>query len=222
MKTQLGVKMAAKTRIILADDHKLFAAGIENLLSREADFEVGGVYHNGKEALEALENVKADLIITDMNMPGINGLDILQHIKKRRWKIKTIVLSMYDEEAIFQKCIRQGVDAYILKNADPDELIFTIREVMEDRYVANFEQVLKQAEEDEFDQYDHFKAALKLSKRELEILKWIAQGKSNKEIADGLHLSIFTVETHRKHLHRKLEVSSMAELVKKALDMGLG
>jgi len=214
--------MTTKTRIVLADDHKLFAAGIENLLSREEDFQVEGVYHNGKELLVALETIKADLLITDMNMPGLNGLGILQHIKKKRWKIKTIVLSMYDEEEIFKKCIQQGVDAYVLKNADPDELIFTIREVMEERYLANFEQVLKQAEEDEFDQYDHFKTAFKLSKRELEILKWIALGKSNKEIADELYLSVFTVETHRKHLHRKLEVSSMAELVKKALEMGLG
>ncbi|SEJ10200.1 DNA-binding response regulator, NarL/FixJ family, contains REC and HTH domains [Cyclobacterium xiamenense] len=214
--------MTTKTKIVLADDHKLFAAGIENLLSREEDFQVEGVYHNGKELLEALETIKADLLITDMNMPGLNGLGILQHIKKKRWKIKTIVLSMYDEEEIFKKCIQQGVDAYVLKNADPDELIFTIREVMEERYLANFEQVLKQAEEDEFDQYDHFKTAFKLSKRELEILKWIARGKSNKEIADQLYLSVFTVETHRKHLHRKLEVSSMAELVKKALEMGLG
>ncbi|WP_375584551.1 response regulator [Cyclobacterium xiamenense] len=214
--------MTPKTKIVLADDHKLFAAGIENLLSGEEDFQVQGVYHNGKELLDALETNKADLLITDMNMPGLNGLGILQFIKKRRWKIKTIVLSMYDEEEIFKKCIQQGVDAYVLKNADPDELIFTIREVMEDRYLARFEQVLKQAEEDEFDQYDRFKTAFKLSKRELEILKWIARGKSNKEIADQLYLSVHTVETHRKHLHRKLEVSSVAELVKKALEMGLG
>lgn len=214
--------MVNKARILLADDHKLFAAGIENLLSRETDFEVVGVFHNGKETLDALENVKADLLITDMNMPGTNGLAILQHIKRKRWKIKTIVLSMYDDEEIFSKCIKQGVNAYILKNADPDELIFTIREVMEDRYLANFDHVLKQAEDDDFEQYDHFKTAFKLSKREIEILKWIAKGKTSKEIADELHLSIFTVETHRKHLHQKLEVSSMAELVKKALEMGLG
>ena len=166
--------MKNNTRILLADDHKLFAAGIERLLSNEPDFVVENVVHNGKEALATLEKKKVDLIITDMNMPGVNGLDILQYIKKKRWKVKTIVLSMYDDEEIFKKCIKQGVNAYVLKNADPEELVYTIREVMEDRYLANFEHVLNQAEEgDEFEQYDHFKTTFKLSKRELEILRWI-------------------------------------------------
>lgn len=214
--------MTNNTRILLADDHKLFAAGIERLLSNEPDFVVEKVVHNGKEAIAAIQEKKVDLIITDMNMPGVNGLDILQYIKKKRWKVKTIVLSMYDDEEIFKKCLKQGVNAYVLKNADPEELVYTIREVMEDRYLANFEHVLNQAEEgDEFEQYDHFKATFKLSKRELEILRWIVKGKTNKEIAEELYLSIYTVETHRKHLHQKLKVSSVTELVKKALDMGL-
>jgi DNA-binding NarL/FixJ family response regulator len=214
--------MKNNTRILLADDHKLFAAGIERLLSNEPDFVVENVVHNGKEALATLEKKKVDLIITDMNMPGVNGLDILQYIKKKRWKVKTIVLSMYDDEEIFKKCIKQGVNAYVLKNADPEELVYTIREVMEDRYLANFEHVLNQAEEgDEFEQYDHFKTTFKLSKRELEILRWIVKGKTNKEIAKELYLSIHTVETHRKHLHQKLKVTSVTELVKKALEMGL-
>ncbi|WP_339901480.1 response regulator transcription factor [uncultured Cyclobacterium sp.] len=214
--------MTNNTRILLADDHKLFAAGIERLLSNEPDFVVEKVVHNGKEAIAAIQEKKVDLIITDMNMPGVNGLDILQYIKKKRWKVKTIVLSMYDDEEIFKKCIKQGVNAYVLKNADPEELIYTIREVMEDRYLANFEHVLNQAEEgDEFEQYDHFKATFKLSKRELEILRWIVKGRTNKEIAEELYLSIHTVETHRKHLHQKLKVSSVTELVKKALEMGL-
>ena len=206
----------------MADDHKLFAAGIERLLSNEPDFVVENVVHNGKEALATLEKKKVDLIITDMNMPGVNGLDILQYIKKKRWKVKTIVLSMYDDEEIFKKCIKQGVNAYVLKNADPEELVYTIREVMEDRYLANFEHVLNRAEEgDEFEQYDHFKTTFKLSKRELEILRWIVKGKTNKEIAKELYLSIHTVETHRKHLHQKLKVTSVTELVKRALEMGL-
>lgn len=214
--------MTNRTKILLADDHKLFAAGIERLLSNEPDFSVEKVVHNGKEALAALDESKMDLVITDMNMPGLNGLEILNHIKKKRWKVKTIVLSMYDDEEIFKKCIKQGVNAYVLKNADPEELIYTIREVMEDRYLANFDHVLNQAEgEDEFEQYDHFKAKFRLSKREMEILRWIVKGKTNKEIAEQLYLSIFTVETHRKHLHQKLSVSSVTELVKKALDMGL-
>ncbi len=218
---QIIERMRKNIKILLADDHKMFAAGIDNLLAGVPDFEIVGVYHNGKDALNALESEKVDLVITDMNMPGMNGLGLLQQIKKKRWKVKTMVLSMYDEEEIFQKCVKQGVNAYVLKNADPDELIYTIREVIEDRYVFHFEHVLQQAEDDDFEQYDHFKLTFKLSKRELEILKHIAKGNTSKEVADLLHLSIHTVETHRKHLHQKLGVSSMAELIKKALEMGI-
>ncbi|MEX2512520.1 MAG: response regulator transcription factor [Cyclobacteriaceae bacterium] len=213
--------MGKKIQIILVDDHKLFATGIEKLLSGIDDFKIIGVYHNGNEAFEALKSNKVDLLLTDIKMPGMNGLELLQNIKKKRWKVKTIVLSMYEEEEIFQKCVKHGAHAYVLKNADQDELIYTIREVMEDRYVHNFEHVLRQAEDNEFDQFDHFKLTVKLSKREMEILKLIAGGNSNKDIAEILHLSVYTVETHRKNLYMKLEVSSVAELINKAREMDI-
>jgi DNA-binding NarL/FixJ family response regulator len=209
-------------RIILADDHRMFAVGIENLLKIQKDFKVIGVLNNGREVVQLLKEAPADVLITDMNMPGMDGLSLIQHLKKEKTKLKIIVLSMYDEEEIFKKCIKQGVDAYVLKNADPDELIYTIREVVENRHVAHYQHVLDQAEDDLYSDLDAYKLKFKLSKREFEILKYLAKGQSNREIAEMLHLSIYTVETHRKHIYTKLNVSTSAELIKKAMDMGLG
>lgn len=206
----------------MADDHKMFAQGMANILKREPDFDIVGIFNNGRQVLSHLQHQEVDLLITDMNMPGMDGIGLIQELKKQKIKIKIIVLSMYDDEEIFKNCIKQGVSAYVLKNADPDELVYTIREVMEKRHIINFEHVLYQAEDNPFDHLDTYALKFKLSKREFEILSYIAKGKTNKEIADILHLSVHTVETHRKHIHTKLNVSSSAELIKKALDMGLG
>jgi len=211
-----------KTKIIMADDHKMFAQGMANILKREPDFDIVGIFNNGKQVLSHLQHQEVDLLITDMNMPGMDGIGLIQELKKKKIKIKIIVLSMYDDEEIFKNCIKQGVSGYVLKNADPDELVYTIREVMEKRHIINFEHVLYQAEDNPFDHLDTYALKFKLSKREFEILSYIAKGKTNKEIADILHLSVHTVETHRKHIHTKLNVSSSAELIKKALDIGLG
>ena len=161
-----------------------------------------------------------DVVLMDMNMPGMDGMALIENLKSNQAKIKIIVLSMYDDEKIFKECVRRGIDAYVLKDADPDELIFTIREVMEDRHVLNFQRVLKQM--DNPSQYDDvYRMKYQLSKREIEVLKLIAEGKTNKEIAQILTLSVHTVETHRKHIHNKLGVSNSIELLKKTQEMNL-
>lgn len=206
----------------MADDHKMFAQGMASILDKEPDFEVVGIFTNGRQVLNYLQQQEADILITDMNMPGMDGIGLIQELKKQKNKIKIIVLSMYDEEEIFKNCVKQGINAYVLKNADPEELVFTIHEVIEKRHIINFQHVLYQAEDNPFDHLDGYALKFKLSKREFEILRYIAKGKTNKEIADTLYLSVHTVETHRKHIHTKLNVSSSSELIKKALDMGLG
>ncbi len=206
-------------KIAIADDHKLFAQGVANLLDEEDDFEVVGVFTSGMALLGFLDQCPIDLIITDMNMPGMDGMVLIQNLKKNKVNSKIIVLSMYDDEKIFRKCVKQGIDAYVLKDADPDELIVTIKEVIEERHVMNFERMLKQMENDQYD--DAYKLKYKLSKREIEVLKQVIQGKTNKEIAGQLFLSVFTVETHRKHIHQKLGVSNSIELMKKTQEMNL-
>ncbi|AGA77393.1 response regulator transcription factor [Echinicola vietnamensis] len=206
-------------RVVLADDHKMFAKGIANLLEKEEDIQVMGVFTNGKELVEFLKKEQVDLVLTDMNMPGMDGLAVIQQINKEKIKARLIVLSMYDDEDIFKKCQKQGVDGYVLKDADPDELIYTIREVINGHHVMHFQRVLKQVDEDQY--YDAFKQKFKLSRRELQILSLIKDGHTNQSIADELFLSIYTVETHRKNIHHKLGVNTVVELMKKALEMNL-
>lgn len=207
-------------KIALADDHKLFAQGVANLLNEEEDFEVVEVFKNGRDFLRFKDLHNLDILITDMNMPGMDGMALIESLKNNQAKIKIIVLSMYDDEKIFKECVKRGIDAYVLKDADPDELIFTIREVMENRHVLNFQRVLKQM--DNPNQYDDvYRLKYQLSKREIEVLKLIAEGKTNKEIAELLALSVHTVETHRKHIHNKLGVSNSIELLKKTQEINL-
>lgn len=206
-------------RIALADDHKLFAKGIEGLIEEHEGFEVVGVFPNGKELLEFLTDHEADVVLTDLNMPIVDGFGVIRHCQKHHPAIKVIVLSMYDEEKIFKEAMQLNADAFILKDADPDELIFTITEVYEGRYVKNFKRVIQQANQGPF--FDAFRDKYRLSKRETQILKMIAEGQINRDIADTLSLSVQTVETHRKNINQKLQVNSLMDLVNKVNEMNL-
>jgi DNA-binding NarL/FixJ family response regulator len=205
--------------IALADDHKLFAKGIEGLIEEHPGFEVVGVFPNGKELLEYLTDHRVDIVLTDLNMPIVDGFGVLRHCRKHHPASKVIVLSMYDDEKIFKEAMELGADAFILKDADPDELIFTITEVFEGRYVKNFERVIQQANQGPF--FDAFREKYRLSKRETQILKMIAEGHINRDIANVLSLSVQTVETHRKNINQKLQVNSLMDLVNKVNEMNL-
>ena len=206
-------------RIALADDHKLFAKGIEGLIEEHEDLLVVGLFPNGKELLEFLDQEEVDIVLTDLNMPIVDGFGVLKHCKLHHPEQKVIVLSMYDEEKIFKECMLLDADAFILKDADPDELIFTIIEVHEGRYVKNFNRVIQQADQRPF--FDAFREKYRLSRRETQILKLISDGMLNRDIASELSLSIQTIETHRKNIHSKLQVSSRIELIKKVNEMHL-
>lgn len=206
-------------RIALADDHNLFAKGIQGILEEEEDFEVLGVFPNGKDLCEFITENKIDVVLTDLNMPVMDGFEVLDHCKKRHPDFKVIVLSMYDDEKIYKKCLTKKADAFILKDADPDELIFTINEVFEGRHVLNFDRVKKQAKLGAY--FDAFRLKYKLSRRETEIIHLIKDGVQNREMAEMLNLSQQTIETHRKNIHLKLQVSSRIELVNLAHEMNL-
>lgn len=206
-------------RIALADDHKLFAKGLEGLLEEHDDLIITGLYPNGKDLVEAIERDLPDVILTDLNMPVLDGFGVLEHAKSNFSHIKVVILSMYDEEKIYKKCMHDGADAFVLKDADPDELVYTIHEVFEGRHLPNFQRVIQQANQSSF--YDAFREKFKLSRREVQIIKLIKEGRQNKEIADDLSLSVQTIETHRKNIHTKLQVNSRIELVNKVQDMHL-
>jgi DNA-binding NarL/FixJ family response regulator len=206
-------------RIALADDHKMFAKGIASLLEDDDDFRIEGIFSNGLELLEFLKTNEVDVVLTDMNMPFLDGAGVIESVKRLIPNSKVVVLSMYDDEDIFLKCQKLGADAYVLKNADSDELIYTLKEVNEGNHIMSFQKVLQQNIDDAYS--DHYKQKFKLSRRELQLVRMIKQGMTNKEVAGELHLSVHTVDAHRKKIHAKLGVSSVAELVKKAIELGI-
>ncbi|MDF2156619.1 response regulator transcription factor [Algoriphagus sp. CAU 1675] len=206
-------------RIAIADDHTLFARGLEGLLEEYEEFEILGLFPNGKLLVDFVAQNQVDVVLTDLNMPIMDGFGVLNHLKSNNPEVKVIVLSMYDEEKIFKESIKNGADGFILKDADPDELVFTINEVFEGRHVLNFERIIEQARPNAF--YDSFRDKYKLSRREVQIIKLIKDGMNNKDIASHLGLSVKTVETHRKNIHNKLQVSSRVELVNRAYEMNL-
>lgn len=204
-------------RIALADDHKMFAKGIQGLLEEEEEFKIVGLFHNGKDLVEFVKQNSVDIILTDMNMPKMDGLGVINTIRSFAPHARIIVLSMYDDQTIYDKAVKNGANAYVLKGSDPDELIYTIKEVFQGTYVLDYKRVIFQSEPDGYP--DYFKEKFKLSRRELEIIKMIKDGKMNKEIAEILSLSQHTVEAHRKKIHLKLGVNTAVELVKIALEM---
>lgn len=206
-------------RIVIADDHTLFAKGIEGLLEEHDDLVVLEIFPNGQKLIDYLKTHDVDVVLTDLNMPVLDGFGVLTQIALDPYRAKVIVLSMYDDEKIFKKAIEKGADGFILKDADPDELVYTIREVYEGRHVLNFQSVVEQAQPNSF--FDTFRDKYRLSRREVQIVSMIKDGHSSKDIADILGLSPSTIETHRKNIHQKLGVSTRVELVNKAYEMKL-
>ncbi len=213
--------MSGKIKIMIADDHKMFSGSLKNMLDTTPDIEVTAVASNGKELITMLEQYPCEIVLLDINMPEMDGIDASNIIYHRFPKVSIIILSMYNRPEFIRKLTGKGVRGYILKNADPEELVNAIKTVHAGAKYFSPELALHPEENKGDgatfdDSFNH-----KLSKREVEILKHISKGKSNTEIAEVLFLSPHTVDTHRKNMMSKLEVHSVAELVKYAVQIGL-
>jgi DNA-binding NarL/FixJ family response regulator len=206
-------------KIALADDHKLFAKGLKSLIEEHPRLKVVDTFTNGKDLLEYVSEQFLDIILTDLNMPIIDGFGVLRHCKKHHPKIKVIVVSMYDDEKIFKEALSLGADGFLLKDEDPSKLIFTINEVYEGRQIKHSERLNQQVDQSKY--FDAFRLRYKLSTRETQVIKMIGDGMINKEIAEKLNLSIKTVETHRKNINQKLGVNSLIDLINKIKEINL-
>lgn len=196
--------------LVIADDHKLFIDGLCSLLKDEADMHIMDIANDGKELLSILQSVKPDIVLLDINMPGLNGLEAAKYIKQSHPSLKIIMLSTYNDEHLVDKSKSLGANGYLLKTTDKEELLQTIRLVWAGQ--ACFPYRLPKTV-NEFDN-DSFLKQFNLTKRELEILKLIKKEYTNQQIADELFLSIYTVETHRKNIMQKLNLKSPLALHK--------
>jgi two-component system nitrate/nitrite response regulator NarL len=211
-------KDKSKIKLVLVDDHQMLLDGLAALLQGEQRFDLVGLCNNAKYALELLEKTAPDIVITDINMPEISGVELTRMIRKYHPKIKVLALSMFGERSTISEMLEAGISGYILKNTGKEELINALLKVQEggmyfsdeitEELIKSISQKAEVKEE----------IQVRLTERELEIVKLIAAEKSNLEIAALLFISERTVETHRKNIFRKTNTKGVVGLLKLAME----
>ncbi len=210
-------------RVLLVDDHTILREGVRALLAGEPEIVVVGEAADGQEAVDKVEALRPDIVLMDMVMPRMNGLEATARIRQRHSDVKVLILSMYDDDEYVQQVIQAGASGYLLKGMAADDLVLAIHEVYSGSSFLNpavaaklIEDYVRRVRGDEAGGGDE-----PLTGREREVLKLIAEGNTNQEIADVLCLSRKTVESHRANIMRKLDLHDVTELVKYALRTGL-
>lgn len=205
-----------KIKIIIADDHRLVRDGIKSLLKIEEDIEFIGEVEDGVFLMEMLQNLRPDVILMDINMPKMNGIEATAHISKDYPEISVIILSMHEEPEYILKCVESGASAYLLKSVEKDELMTAIRKAAIGKKYFNSD-ITALLALGITEHKKNIKEEIEITQREREVLACVANGLSTKQIADKLYLSARTIETHRLNLLKKFNAQNTAELIKIAL-----
>ncbi len=212
--------MSARVRVLLVDDHPVVRRGIRFSLASHAHIEIVGEASDGVEGLSLAKELRPDVVLTDIDMPHMNGLALADALRKEVPSARVLILSMYANTDYILRIIHSGAKGYVLKEADPGELVHAIEAVH--RGDAFFSPDAARVALNQFVRGPADAAAkLELSNREREVLVAIAEGLSNKEIADRLGVGVRTVESHREHIMAKLGIHSVAGLTKFAVSKGL-
>ncbi|APQ17690.1 response regulator [Maribacter hydrothermalis] len=204
-------------KVVIVDDHPMVIEGLKTLLAGETTIHIKNYFTNGKDTLAFLEKDTCDIILLDVNLPDINGVEMVGMILHKRATIGILGLSTYSEPSIINQMIRNGVKGYLLKNATSNELVAAISQVHNGSFY--FGREIQKILADSVAQ--DTKNIPKLTRREKHILTLIAEGKTTNIIAEELFISPLTVETHRRNLMQKLEVSNAASLIKIAVEKKL-
>jgi len=212
----------ASIKILLADDHKITRDGLRALLEQQANMNVVGEAENGREAVRLAMDLAPDVVVMDISMPELNGIEATRQIRGVLPDTKVIALSMYADRRYVVGMLKAGVSGYLLKNCAFDELVSAIEAVthnesflsprIADTVMKDYTHILEQ---------DETAGVSALSAREREVLQLVAEGLSTRQIAERIHVSVKTVETHRQQIMKKLNAKSVAELTKIALREGL-
>ncbi len=210
------------TTIMLADDHKIVRQGLRALLEAEPDFSLVGEAGDGLEAVRLAERLRPDVLVLDLMMPGLTGMEVTLQVGKRSPQTRVIILSMHANEAYVLEALRNGAAGYVLKESSADELVQAVREVVAGRRFLSsplseraIDAYVSKSREGTLDRYET------LTGREREVLHLAAEGHTNAEIAGRLSISSRTAETHRANMMRKLELRSQTDLIRYALRRGI-
>ena len=215
-----------KPQVIVADDHRLVAEGVVKILEKE--YSVVATPSDGRSFIEAVEKIRPDLAIVDISLPLLNGLDACRHVKKSCPEVKIIILTMHAEQHFVNEAFRVGVGGYVLKTSLADELLFAAKEVLSGRtYISPVvaqnlvNQALGSPVQPPTTSIPKSTPTVTLSLRQREVLQLVAEGKSNKEIASAINVTVKTVEFHKSRISKELGVHTTAELTKQAISLGL-
>lgn len=209
--------MSGKTRVLICDDHELFRDGIKAILRNEPDIEVAAEARDGQEAVAKALTMRPDVVLMDLEMPGLNGVEATRRIRQAEPGVHVLILTMYGEEELVGQCVQAGAAGYVLKDVPAAQLVYAIHAVSRGgRYMS------PDALKGMMDQYADGSPRVEsrydlLTSREREILKHFAEGLSAKQVAVRLNLSVKTVDVHKSNLMRKLDVHDRAELIKWAI-----
>ena len=210
-------------RILIVDDHTLLRAGLRALLAQDPSLEVVGEADNGRDAVRAVGQLSPHLVLMDLTMPGMNGIEAASQIKQRYPEVRVLVMTLHNTEDFIHASLKAGADGYILKDATHDEFRTAIRSVLLGKTYLSMDVSGKVVSgylgggksSGAFSVYDT------LTQREREVLKLVAEGKTNKDVAEFLSLSVKTVEKHRSNLMAKLNVHNASGLTAYAMERGL-
>lgn len=210
-----------KHSVVIVDDHQMIIDGLTRIVAEDNGFRVLSTYSSSKEALQKVPILKPDILLVDLEMPELNGLELVSRLKKELPELRTILLTMHLDHATVKKVMELGFDAYILKNLDEMELKIALNKVVKGQkyFGASITEVLNNTSTSIGSSKTSKLASL--TNRETEVLKLIAEAYSTKQIADELFISVSTVETHRKSIVKKLDANNVAGLVRIAVSEGL-
>ncbi len=213
----------AKIKVLIADDHAIVREGVRMILAKEGDIEVVGEAGDGRQALDLVDRLRPDVVIMDLSMPEMGGIEATKHVKERQPAVNVLALTMHEDESYVFQLLRAGASGYVLKRAAAQDLVQAVRAAARGeaflypsiarKVVEDYLKRVEQGEERE--RYDG------LTEREREVLTLIAQGLTNQQIAQKLFISIKTVQTHRAHILEKLGLHDRTELVRYAIRKGL-
>jgi DNA-binding NarL/FixJ family response regulator len=202
----------AKVKVVIADDHRLFVEGLVSILKTVDFIDLVGTFSNGNDLLNEISKLAPHILLLDLDMPGKDGVEVIKKLKIRHPEIKIIVISMHMEPGYVRPVLNLGINAYLLKETSKEELLFAIEKVIND------EQYIGKSLKKELEELQDFtKRGVAISSRELEVLKYLAQGKKTNEIADILNLSHHTIDSHRKSMLKKLKMHNSLELIQYAV-----
>jgi DNA-binding NarL/FixJ family response regulator len=200
------------TRIILADDHQLFIEGVRTVLEEIEGVEIAATVNNGIELMEKVRSMQVDLILLDLNMPKLDGMKCLQEIKAEKPQIKVLVLTNYNQPELIGEVRKLKADGFMVKNSTASQLRDIVLRILGGEQLFAEGQKAPVLDESSYF-FDDFLKKFKLTRREVDIIRLVCRELSSKQIAAELHLSEFTVSTHRKNIQRKLNIKNVAGLV---------